>query len=124
MNGRYLLEAVAKDAVQDEVSPEERPLALDVFKELQFGRLVVEPVWILEEQISHITARVQHQHRSSFAFRLRLYLLRCSVSIAEEPAAAVSALDGQGAEASEGYFRKRKWDQPRIKAIFRALLCT
>lgn len=59
--GRYLLEAVAKDAVQDEVSPEERPLALDVFKELQLGRLVVEPVWILGGQISHVRAHIQHQ---------------------------------------------------------------
>lgn len=44
----HLFGAVDKNAIQYEVGPEQRPLALDVFKQLQFCRLVIQTVWILE----------------------------------------------------------------------------
>lgn len=50
---RYLLRTVDENAVQDEVGPEERPLALDVFKQLQLRRLVVQAAGILETQGQH-----------------------------------------------------------------------
>lgn len=46
--GLYLLGAVDEDAVQYEVGPEQRPLALDVLEQLQLSRLVVQAVWILD----------------------------------------------------------------------------
>lgn len=42
-----LLGTLDEDAVQDEVGPKQRPLALNVFKQLQLRRLVVQAVWIL-----------------------------------------------------------------------------
>lgn len=44
----HLLVAVNEDSIQDEVCPEQRPLTLDVLKQLQLRRLVVEPVRVLE----------------------------------------------------------------------------
>lgn len=43
----YLFRAVDKDAIQYEVGPEQRPLALDVLKQLQLCGLVIQSVWIL-----------------------------------------------------------------------------
>lgn len=42
--------AVAEYAVQNEVRPEEGPLALDVLKQLQLCRLVVQTVRILTDK--------------------------------------------------------------------------
>ena len=47
----YLLGAVDEDAVQDEVGPEQRPLTLDVLKQLQLCRLVIQAVWILQRKL-------------------------------------------------------------------------
>lgn len=43
----YLFRAADKDAIQYEVGPEQRPLALDVLKQLQLCGLVIQSVWIL-----------------------------------------------------------------------------
>lgn len=46
----YLFRAVNKNAIQYEVGPEQRPLTLDVLKQLQLCRFVIQSVWILEKQ--------------------------------------------------------------------------
>lgn len=54
----YLLRAVDKNAIQDEVRPEERPLTLYVLKQLQLRRLVIQSIWILHmKQSEHQVLR-------------------------------------------------------------------
>lgn len=43
----YLLYIAAEEPVDNEVGPEQRPLALNVLKELQLSRLVIEAIWVL-----------------------------------------------------------------------------
>lgn len=68
---RYLLRTVDEDAVQDEVGPEERPLTLDVFKQLQLCRLVVQAAGILETRgpYSSITERINPSTQAMFYCR-------------------------------------------------------
>lgn len=47
----HLLFAASEDPIQDKVRPKERPLTLDVLKDLQFCRLVVQSVWVLGRQV-------------------------------------------------------------------------
>lgn len=67
---RYLLRTVDENAVQDEVGPEERPLTLDVFKELQLSRLVVQAAGILETRGALAAASSQRY------FMLRSHVLQ------------------------------------------------
>lgn len=46
----YLFLIFSKDAVQDEVSPEHRPLTFNILKQLELCRIVVQPRWVLVTQ--------------------------------------------------------------------------
>jgi len=46
----YLHLIFSKDAVQDEIGPEHRPLTLDVLEQLEFGRIIVQSGRVLETQ--------------------------------------------------------------------------
>lgn len=68
---QYLHLIFSKNAIQNEVSPEHRPLTFNVLKELEFCGIVVQPRWILEGQQSRITAEpsssdyIVHNHSDS-----------------------------------------------------------
>lgn len=141
----HLFGAVDKNAVQYEVGPEQRPLTLDVFKQLQLCRLVIQTVWILETRrrksriirtMSAWTTGVlklydkenikcllhmwtkwdKWQH---LPFYEPFYLFRRFVSVSEKPAASVSTLSRHRQEVSEDYFRKCKdaWGVKRAKQV-------
>lgn len=43
----YLNLISSKDAVEDEVSPEHRPLTFDVLKQFELRGIIVKPRWVL-----------------------------------------------------------------------------
>ena len=47
----------SKDTIQDEISPEHGPLALDILKQLEFCWIVVQPRWILVRKQPQNTAQ-------------------------------------------------------------------
>lgn len=53
---QYLHLILSKNAIENEVSPEHRPLTFNVLKQLQLCGIVVQPRRILEGQRSRITA--------------------------------------------------------------------
>lgn len=55
---QYLHLILSKNAIEDEVSPEHRPLAFNVLKQLQLRRIVVQPSWVLGGQRFGITAGI------------------------------------------------------------------
>lgn len=46
----YLHLIFSKDTVQDQISPENRPLTLNILKQLELCRIVVQPRWVLVRQ--------------------------------------------------------------------------
>lgn len=46
--GYYYLHLIfSKDTVQDQISPEHRPLTFNILKQLELCRIVVQPRWVL-----------------------------------------------------------------------------
>lgn len=54
----YLHLIFSKDTIQDEVSPEHRPLTFDILKQLELCRIVVQPRWVLMRQQPRTTVGV------------------------------------------------------------------
>lgn len=108
--GYYYLHLIfSKDTVQDQISPEHRPLTFNILKQLELCRIVVQPRWVLVWQQPGATVKpsssndriVLHQlqqlNTSKIpAFRFSIcrisYLFRTAISIPDEAAAAIATL--------------------------------